>query len=156
MSNRTLKILVVVLALLLVAGVTAYAVSNYGSAEDPLVAKSYLDSVLRPELEQQLRQEMADALASGGAADGEFHVLTLRAGQRVICEVGTELLPRLGTVHASGSDFPVLLDTSTGDSIENARTLSANHMYIVSIAGNGFTADSNNVKVLISGAYRVE
>jgi len=127
MSNRALKILVVVLAVLLAAGVAAYAVSSIGTQDDPLVARSYLD-----------------------------RVLTLSAGQTVVCEVGTELLPRLGTVRAAGADYPVLVDSTTGENVSNGAALSANHLYLVTIAGNGFKADGNNTKVLISGTYTVQ
>ena len=156
MSNRALKILVVVLAVLLAAGVAAYAVSSIGTQDDPLVARSYLDRVLRPELEQELQKQLDEALRSAGASGGDFRVLTLSAGQTVVCEVGTELLPRLGTVRAAGADYPVLVDSTTGENVSNGAALSANHLYLVTIAGNGFKADGNNTKVLISGTYTVQ
>jgi len=155
MSKKALTVLVIVLCALLAAIVAAYAVSAYGTPADPLVAKSYLDEVLRPELEEEMQRQLDALERSDGAYDGRFRLLVLSAGQSVICDTGTQVLPRLGTLYAAGADFPVLVDTSTGANVSDGDALSANHLYMVTIQGNGFRADADNTKLLISGSYTV-
>ena len=45
MKERSLQIIVAVLVVLLVGGVAAYAATSYGTRDDPLITKSYLDEV---------------------------------------------------------------------------------------------------------------
>ena len=58
---RTLAVFCLVVVLL--GGIGAYAVTNYGSESDPLITLSYLNSVLKPELEQKYNQQTKDSIA---------------------------------------------------------------------------------------------
>ena len=156
MKKKRILIPVIALAVLLVLGAAVFAAGNYGSAEDPLIAKSYLDSVLRPELENSLKTELNDAVSDMRSGSGEFSLLVLSKGQSVRCEIGCEILPRLGSAVANGASSPVLVDTTAGGTVANGTALKANHLYLVSIADNGFQATADNTYVLISGGYVVE
>ena len=158
MTKRRMRAIIIGLVLLLAAGVTAYAVTTaYGSREDPLITKSYLDEVVRPELEKTVQAELEMALSEARSGSGEFTLLTLSAGQTVTCAVGTELLPRFGTAKAYAYDSAdvALVDTTNASTVMSGTTLSANHLYMVTILGNGFTAAADNTKVLIAGEYSV-
>ena len=158
MTKRRMLVIIIGLLLLLAAGITAYAVSTaYGSREDPLITKSYLDEVVQPELEKTVQAELEKALGEVKAGSGEFTLLTLSAGQTVKCAVGTELLPRFGTVKAYAYDSAdvALVDTTNASTVMGGTALSANHLYMVTILGNGFTAAADNTKVLISGTYTI-
>ena len=155
MKKKRLIVTCIILALAVIAGVAVYAASNYGSKEDPLVAQSYLESVLRPELEKELKSELDDAVSEMRSGSGDFTVVKLSNGQTVTGEVGCEILPRLGSVQAVGASAPALVDTTAGASVSSGTTLTANHLYMVSIAGNGITATADNTYVLISGGYTI-
>ena len=155
MSKKTV-ISLIALAVILLAGIGVYAAGNYGTKDDPLITKSYLDAVVKPELQKQLQTELNDAVNELRGGSGEFTVVTLYNGQTVSCGVGTEIVPRLGSVKANGASAPALIDTTTGISISAGTVLSANHLYMVSIEGNGITAAADNTKVLISGVYTVQ
>ena len=156
-KSARLRAVLIALAILLAVGVTVYAAANYGSREDPLITKSYLDSVVQPELEKELETRLEAALGEVGSDGGDFVLLTLQNGQRVTGEVGTELLPRFGSVRAYAYDSAdvALVDTTAAAAVMNGTALSANHLYMVTIQGNGFTAAADNTKVLISGEYTV-
>ena len=156
MKKKRLIVTCVILVLAVIAGVAVYAASNYGSKEDPLVAQSYLESVLRPELEKELKSELDDAVSEMRSGSGDFTVVKLSSGQTVTGEVGCEILPRLGSVQAVGTSAPALVDTTAGASVSSGTALTANHLYMVSIAGNGITATADNTYVLISGGYTVK
>ncbi|MCD7768222.1 MAG: hypothetical protein LUH06_05415, partial [Oscillospiraceae bacterium] len=91
MQRRRIRIAAFVAAALLLAGVSAYAAGSYGSSSDPLITKSYLDEVVQPQLEAAVEE------ATGA---GTFAVVTLDAGDRVTCAVGTELVLRFGSATA--------------------------------------------------------
>ena len=153
MRTRKIKITVcALLALCAIAG-TAYAAYNYGSQDDPLVTKSYLDEVLTPELMAEMEARLDAAGSDAGAA---FKVVTLSRGQTVACQAGCELMLRVGTAAASGADSPVLVDTTSGSTLENGGALVKNHLYMATIEGNGFTATADTVKLLISGTYTIK
>ena len=156
MKKKRLIVTCIILALAVIAGVAVYAASNYGSKEDPLVAQSYLESVLRPELEKELKSELDDAVSEMRSGSGDFTVVKLSSGQTVTCEVGCEILPRLGSVQAVGASAPALVDTTAGTSVSSGTILTANHLYMVSIAGNGITVTADNTYVLISGGYTIK
>ena len=158
MTKRQLTAIIIALALILAAGITAYAVSTaYGSREDPLITKSYLDEVVQPELEKTVQAELEKALSEVKAGNGEFTLLTLKNGQTVTCAVGTELLLRFGTARAYAYDSAdvALVDTTNASTVMGGAALSANHLYMVTILGNGFTAAADNTKVLVCGTYTI-
>ncbi len=140
--------------LILCAGV--YAAVSYGSKEDPLISKSYVEEVLRPELEAQIKAELDAALADVETAQSaDFKVITLSAGQKLTCGVGCEMMLRIGSATAKGADYPVLVDTSTGESVADGTALKVNHLYMVTIQGNGITAGAATTKLLIRGDYTI-
>ena len=158
---KKLKILVPVLCLMLAlaAGVTAYAAVSYGSQEDPLITKSYLDEVIQPELERMLRDELQGAAPGANrTSSGVFELVTLDMGQQLVGTVGTEILLRSGSAQSYAYDRSdvALVDTTSAASILNGAVLAANHLYMVSIAGNGITASSNNTRVLVCGEYSLQ
>lgn len=149
---KRLKIVIAALVILLLAGAVAYAAGGYGSQSDPLITKSYLDSVVQPQTEAELKQRLSDAAAQmRSSTPGEFTELTLTAGQTLRCGAGGEILLRSGSAGAAGE----LADTTAGSSVANGAALSANHLYAAASDNSGITA-LGSVKALVSGAYSVE
>ena len=136
------------LVLVLAAVVTAYAVSSYGTQSDPLITKSYLDEVLQPQLLEEF-----DGMLSDGA---DFRVVTLQNGQTLSAEVGCEVMLRIGSASASGPDSPVLVDTTSGTTLENGGAMEKNHLYMITIVSNGLKATADGTKVLVSGSYTIK
>lgn len=155
MKEKKAKIIIcAILAVCAIAGITVYAAYNYGTKGDPLITKSYLDEVLAPELMEEFNAQL-DAQNSG-SEDGTFMVLTLGKGQKLKCKVGCEVMLRVGAAYASGSDSPVLVDTTLGRTLENDTALEKNHLYMATIADNGLTASASTTKVLVRGEYTIE
>lgn len=151
MKEKTMKILIAVLAVLLLAGVTAYAATSYGTRDDPLITKSYLDDVVRPQLERELQTKLDDAASDLlRSAPGEFQSVLLRRGDSLQCAVGCQILPVNGTFTADGA----MVDTTLGLEIEAGTTLSLNHLYLAT-EDAGVTA-SGAATVLLSGSWRAD
>ena len=144
MKEKTLKIIIAVLAVLLVAGVTAYAATNYGSKDDPLITKSYLDEVVIPQMAEEFQKKLDAAAAEiVRSAPGEFTKVDLKSGQTLYCSTGSELLPVFGTLSAVGT----MADTTAGGAVSTGSALVEN--------GGGASA-SSTAAVLICGSYRIE
>ncbi len=169
-GKKALIALGVLVAVALVSGLTTMAVTNYGSQSDPLVTLSYLNETVTPAITNQINAaidakvaELERAFSEAASATGPapqqepgFSVLTLSKDQTVVCEVGTEIMPRIGAVVSYGPDSPRLVDETDGSAVSAAGAkLAANHMYMVTIRGNGVTATANNTKILIRGTYTV-
>ena len=148
MKEKSLKIIIAVLAVLLIAGAAAYAATNYGTKDDPLITKSYLDEVVKPQLESDMKAKLDAASAEMlSSAPGEFASVDLAGGQTLRCGVGGQILPVRGAVSALGA----MADTTSGDAVAAGAALSANHLYMATEAG-GVTA-SGAATVLVSGTY---
>ena len=165
--NKWTMAIGVFFALAFVVGIVALAAPNLGTESDPLLTKSYVDNVLAANLTDRLeevveteatalREELEsriEALEAGGAAG--YHVVTLEAGQQLTCQVGTELMLRVGNVHCVASDTPGLIDATGGTTIDNGAALTQNHLYMCTIAGRGIAADEYAM-VIVRGSYTIE
>ena len=129
----------VIAALTLIVGVTALAATNYGTADDPLVTLSYLNDVLRPELDakfdsmldeksDELKDELDAAVkeleekytnSSAGGTMSTYSVVTIENGQKLTGAVGTEIMIRVGSAKVSAPASPGLIDTTTCCILEN-------------------------------------
>ncbi len=161
----------VLLAVAVVSGLTTLAVTSYGSQSDPLVTMSYLNETLTPAIRDEITKAVDEKaaeltnkfneLASQGGAPGSgeasgFVVVTLTEGQTLTCGVGAELMLRIGSAVAAGPDSPRLVDETDGASVTGEGTaLTVNHLYMVTIAGNGIKATAGTTKILVSGEYTI-
>lgn len=207
---RWLVVSAVLLVVLLTSGLIVAIADKEGTADDPLIAKSYLDQVYTPQilaivdeavaaiednyvgeidaliaeytaaidqkiselngqtgavvssaefialLETKLAEKAASASVTPSSDGQTFRVITLKAGQKVVCEVGCEVMLRIGSAKASGSSSPVMIDLVHNKTVASGDALVKNYLYLVTIKNNGFTAGADNTKVLIRGTYTVK
>jgi hypothetical protein len=177
LKKKLLITLGVLVAVAFISGASILAATTLGTQQDPLVTLSYLTSQFKPqllsevgtsidaaeasmapELESKIagfRSEIDAKLSSASSKEAtSFTLVTLSKNQTVSCGIGTELLLRVGTATAAGST-PALVDTTTASSLTGGTALTANHMYMVTIEGNGLKATAATVKVLIRGTYTI-
>ena len=161
-NNRLVLILAFVLVAVVFAGVGAYAASTLGTQSDPLVTLSYVNERLYPQLVDKISEE-ADRAAeevrqsvsqSGGSTD-TYSVVSLSSGQKLLGQVGCEILLRIGSAAVSAADTPGLIDMTDASSLNNGSALKQNHLYMVTIGGNGIKATSA-VKVIVRGDYSIQ
>ncbi|MDY4105327.1 MAG: hypothetical protein SOY37_07100 [Oscillospiraceae bacterium] len=149
-------ILTVAVTALVFTCVGAYAASNYGSQSDPLVTVSYLTKTLQPTMESEFDNTVTSAMTElekqfESELTGEFAVVSVASGKTLKCNTGCEVLFRSGTAKAVGSG---LLDTTDGAAVTEGKAMTANHLYMASADGSGFTA-SSAVTVLVRGTYTI-
>ncbi len=151
-------VLIIVAAVVLGAGVGAYAATTYGTQSDPLVTVSYLNETLRTEMTNQFDTQLSQAVEelenrfdnSLASAGGAFKAVTLSSGQTLSASSGCEILYRSGSAAASGS----LVDLSGGSAVSSGGSLSANHLYLVSDTNSGVKA-SGSVSLMVRGTYTI-
>lgn len=159
MKKKTLTTIILIVVLAMVAGVTVYAVANYGSKDDPLVTSSYLQDVVQPRMEDAYRstvtgavREMEDQFADQVAAAGGSYVLVaLENGQTLTGRAGTEILMRTGTAAVMQS---AAVDLTAGETVAVGAKLAENHLYLVQEDGAGVLA-SGDATVMVRGGYSV-
>jgi len=177
-KNRTITLGAAVLAgLCLLAGIALAA--GEGSQNDPLITLSYLTQTatedILDQVDQRARQhqeELAEALDQAiaeysqkmetalGATSGEqtaatYTVITLKKDQRLEMEIGCEVMLRVGTASCVSPGNPGLINTTSGDTLNNGGALVTNHLYMATIAGRGIKATAGTTKVLVRGSFTI-
>ena len=171
--KKATRFVVILLAVLLALGAAALAAEGtVGTEEDPLVTLSYLDEVFTAKVTSLFRQELEEkesalqealearvsaleAQAPGeGRPGGDYAVETLSDGQTLIAQRGTELMLRVGEAVVTAQDEPGLVDTSTAGNLADGGSLVKNHLYMVTINGNGIRA-VGTVKIVARGDYTI-
>lgn len=102
-----------------------------GSDADPLVTRSYVDQFT------------------------QFSVITLKAGQTLLAEGGTELILRAGAATAVETAGNGLADVTAGQDLARGAAVPLNHLLIASRSdGRGIRASVDSF-VLVRGRYTV-
>ena len=179
-SKWTIRLAATGLAALCLCGGAALAAA--GDRQDPLVTLSYLTETVTPdilksvdkqsekkqsELETRFAetvaeyrkqmQELVDAAGAGGGGQttgsASYTLVTLTSGQRLALGVGCEVLLRVGTATVQSSTAPALIDVTTGGTLNSGGSLTANHLYMATIADRTVQATAATVKMLVRGEY---
>lgn len=157
------------------AGVALAA--QQGGEGDPLVTLSYLTDTFAPSILEQVDDKVEereaalkkslqavadgyaeDVKAAGGTGSGEsspvYEVVTLSQGQKLTADTSCEILLRSGTATCVSDSAPGLVDMTGGGTLANGGALTANHLYLATIAGRGVKA-STAVTVMVRGDYTI-
>lgn len=163
-------------SIIMISGVTYLAVATPGSQADPFISLSYLTDVFRPQvmseledaeqrviqdinaritlLERQMQGTQAGTTPVSPGNAATFSVVTLSRDQTLTASVGTEIMLRIGTATGRGT-APALVNYTTGTALSAGSALTENHMYLVTIEGNGITATADVVRVLVRGSFTI-
>lgn len=131
--------------LVLVVATAAVFAETYdpGSAEDPVVTKSYVDAQIA-------------ALKSSGGTATVFEPINVKAGQKLIGGAGTELILRSGDAYAIDNGVDGLSDVTSAKDLKGGVTITANHLLLVPRAdGRGIRAGSD-LWVMVKGSYTIQ
>jgi hypothetical protein len=177
MMKRKIAIGITVMAVAaFICGTSLLAFAELGTQDDPLITLSYLTEVFKAQImnnvkntEQEMTQKFNSRIstlesqleASAGESQTAknnpdiFSVVTLKNGQSLTCSVGAEIMLRVGTANGFGNNAPALVNYTDGATLSPGTALTTNHMYLVTIEGNGVRATADTVKVLVRGSYKI-
>ena len=146
MKKRTTFALICV-ACIAVSAIVAYA-AGAGSQDDPLVSKSYVDSLVN-----ELRTQISNS-GGGGAAD-TFTVVEVPAGKKLECKGGTEVILRSGSAAVDSASGGVS-DVTAGLDLAGGQNVTTNHHLIIPRTdGRGLSARTNII-VMVKGDYSIK
>lgn len=150
---RTLAVFCIVAVLL--GGIGVVAATNYGTESDPLITLSYLNDVLKPELEQKYTQQTKDSFAElesrvEAEVSGGYVSVTVKANQTLICKAGCEFLVRSGEAYVTAD----VLDVTEGKELAKNDWLMKHHLYMA-VSDNAAVRANSDVYLMIRGDYTV-
>lgn len=166
------KILIFVISFTVLLSTAIFATP--GDSTDPIVVLSYLnqriDNLINSynldSLDGTLKsinadiEDLKDSQTSGGnntaVGSNEFAIVEIKAGQKIICKSGTELILRQGTAYVIGSELGGLSDVTKAYDIKDGKPVTANHFLLVPRSdGRGVTTDDMAL-FMVRGVYEVK
>lgn len=177
MRKRLFSALAVTAVLMAAAALTIYA---SGTAEDPLISLSYLNSVLVPQLEQKvdervktaMQNELGDAvtdaveqslgaLGEGGislpTSGGSYAAVQLLEGQTLTAADGSvEVLLRRGQFHSVDPDKEGITNVTKGAEVQGTAELTLQNLYLIPRSdARGIVCDTQEGWVMVRGSYSI-
>lgn len=116
-------------------GVISYA-TQPGTEGDPLITKSYIDSVVYPAT--------------------RFKVVEVPAGKSVICSAGTEMILRMGNCSVIGTEKGGISDVTMGFDLADGIVVQGNHLLICPLADGRGLRTSTDCLIMIKGSYEIK
>lgn len=158
--KKTLALLGTML-LTLAIGVTIGQVSRAdspstpGSADDPIVTKSYVDQKLAGIGNGGTGN--GGTGNNGGTTDASFKVVTLNPGQTIKGGEGTEFILRGGTATAIASANGGVSDVTGGSDLAQGTAVELNHLLLTPRNdGRGLKVGNGTAFVMVRGSYTVQ
>lgn len=150
--------LILTAAVVIGAGIGAFAATTYGSQSDPLVTLSYINETLRKDMTNQFDTQLDQAVGelenrfekSMASSAGAYVTVSLSGGQSVIGGEGCEILCRSDKAVSVGT----LVDLTDGRTVKAGSALVKNHLYMASDGQSGIKV-SESVNMLVRGVYSV-
>lgn len=140
---------IILVAVFLIIATTLYA-AGPGTADDPVVTKSYVDKVVN---------DLAQKLNLNGNADSganTYQVVTVKPGQVILGKQGTEIIVRSGEGIVLSSAAGGLQDMTEGADIEGGNLAPRYHLLIVPKEdGRGIMATKELI-VMVRGGHIIQ
>ncbi len=151
MNKKNLIVMAIALAMVITTAIVVGAGYDPGSAEDPIVTKSYVDSKIAEALEG-----ISGSGGQGGSEGGlAFTPIKVDKSKQLIGGEGTELILRSGKAKAVAAGKDGLSDVTIGQDITAGKDISQNHLLLVPRDdGRGIEAVTD-IWVMVKGPYTV-
>lgn len=158
MKDKALRAIWILFLIAVLAGGAVYAVSRYGTPDDPLVSMSYLTDVAERRITDQTDTQINAAVSAAQeefdrqvrAAADVYQAVNLSSGQTLRCEPGTEVLLTAGSASSSGA----FTDSTTGEALASGGGLTVNHLYLASVSGASIRA-GESAALMVRGTYTI-
>lgn len=161
-SIKRILIVVTLISVGFVIGHTVQAgAPQPGSAQDPLVAQSYVDKLiadLRSYVDTKVQAPTGTTPTTPPtppAAAPQLEVVTLAAGQQLTLDAGGEVILRGGKATVVAGSSGGLSDLTDGYDVGQGAPIAPNHLLLVAKSdGRGIKATEDAI-VLVRGTYKV-
>lgn len=136
----------------------AAAPGQPGSADDPIVTKSYVDQVKEEMKAEILEQVLEEASASKPGAGIALVVEALEPGESIIGFSGTEFIVRTGEVVAiEGANGDGITDITEGTNIDGGQVVEHDHLLLLPRDdGRGLKVQGTQTAyIMVRGEYTI-
>lgn len=133
-------------AVLVFAIIAKGAINDPGSEADPLVTKSYVDSVAE-ELKNYFEGKVQKA--------DKFVVVNLNSGDILIGDMGTEIILRSGNGIVYSQQGQGISDITDGRDLKKGEKILPNHLLIIPRDDNRGIQARTGVVLMVKGSYQI-
>jgi hypothetical protein len=133
-----------------------------GTADDPVVTKSYVDQAIQQALgnggSSSPSAPSAGDSGSSSSNDG-IQIVEVKPGKILIASAGAEFIVRAGKAVVYSADVNGVADLTDGKDIPNGGTVTNNHLLSFPREGRGIQVqegDTHNLTVMVRGGYQIK
>ncbi|GAK41274.1 hypothetical protein TCA2_3765 [Paenibacillus sp. TCA20] len=131
--------------------------SQPGTADDPVVTKSYVDKAIQNALNGG--GSAGPSEPSAPSAGEELKIVVVKPGQRLVAGAGTEFIVRSGKAVIYSADANGVADLTAGQDLTNGTAITNNHLLSFPREGRGIEVQQGNkynLTVMVRGAYTLQ
>lgn len=134
--------------------------NNFESRNDDLANNDDFINAVANRVTAMLKDDTSSSAsaepATVAATGTVWKMVEIQKGQTLVFEVGGMILPRIGSATCFTPGNPGLINVTTATELSSGGALATNNLYIVTVAGRGFTATGDTNKFIISGTYTIK
>lgn len=136
-----------------VLGTYVKAENSAGTANDPLVTKSYVDKQI-----QELSKifEKYSTTPPTDTSSTTFQVVEVASNQKIIGVEGTEIILRAGSASCYSEGIDGVSDITNGENIDHGTTIQENHHLIIPRTDRRGVLANSHAYFLVKGTYTIE
>ena len=137
--------------------------SQPGTADDPVVTKSYVDQAIK----NAVNGSTSGSGSTGGSTPttpstttgDELKIVVVKPGQRLIADAGTEFIVRSGKAVIYSEDANGVADLTLGADLSNGKAVTNNHLLSFPREGRGIEVaqgSTYSLTVMARGTYQLQ
>lgn len=133
-----------------------------GTADDPVVTKSYVDQAIQQALGGGVSSSpSAPSTGDTGSSSSsdEIKIVEVKPGKILIASAGAEFIVRAGKAVVYSADANGVADLTDGKDIPNGGSVTNNHLLSFPREGRGIQVqegDTHNLTVMVRGGYQIK
>lgn len=141
-----------------------------GTADDPVVTKSYVDQAIQqaikgggttttPTAPTTPTNPTTPSINDGGSSSDAVSIVDVKPGQTLIASAGAEFVVRSGKAVIYSQDSNGVADLTDGKDIANGGAVANNHLLSFPRDGRGIQVQEGNkynLTVMVRGGYKIQ
>ncbi|WP_178023352.1 hypothetical protein [uncultured Paenibacillus sp.] len=134
-----------------------------GTADDPVVTKSYVDQAIQQAMGGGGGSTAPSTPSTGGSGSGSseagIQIVEVKPGKILVAAAGAEFIVRSGKAVIYSADSNGVADLTDGKDITNGGAVANNHLLSFPREGRGIQVqegDTHNLTVMVRGGYQLK
>lgn len=134
-----------------------------GTADDPVVTKSYVDQAIQQAIGGGGGSSTPSTPSTGGSgsssSEAGIQIVDVKPGKILVAAAGAEFIVRTGKAVIYSADSNGVADLTDGKDIPNGGAVANNHLLSFPRDGRGIQVqegDTHNLTVMVRGGYQIK